>query len=230
MATDQLQNMVRDLRSEAGHSLSVATGLNQLETLKYLLRRTQTELWMGFVWPDIKLRANVDLSPGTYSYPFPTTMSFDQIREAWWAQANSSTWTQVGYGVSEAMIQGDGSNSSRGDPVQYWDTDASGMVRVWPTPASTGYLRFIGNKALAPFVADSDLSTLDSTTIVLLAGAELLARAKAEDADLKQQKAQRHLLKVLGNKISAKHKVSTLGAFARGPAPTPGLDYVPQVG
>ena len=35
--------------------------------------------------------------------------------------------------------------------------------------------------------------------------------AKPEDAATKMQKAQRHITKVLGNKINAKNKVSTLG-------------------
>lgn len=228
MATDQLQNMVRALRAEAGHSLGVATGQNQLETLKYLIKRTQIELWTAFVWPDLKLRYNVPMIPGLYHYDFPPSMGFDQIRESWWAQASSAEWWQVGYGINEGMIRGDGANSASGDPVQYWDTDEGGQIRVWPTPSSAGFLRLVGNQALAPMVADSDVSTLDATLIVLFTASELLARSKAEDAAMKLQKAQRHLAKLLGNKISAKMKISTLGAFTGRPTPTPGIDYVPM--
>lgn len=229
MPTDTLANMVRNLRSEAGHSLSVAQGQNQLETLKYTLKRTQEELWTAFIWPDLKVRVTIPTAAGQYVYPYDAAMTYDQIREAWWAQANSSAWTSIGFGVTEDMIQGDGTNSTRGDPVQFWDVESTTQYRVWPTPATAGNVRFLGNKALGAFTADADVSTLDATLIVMFAGAELLARAKAEDASMKQQKAQRHLLKLLGNKVSAKNKVSTLGARAGRPTPTPGIDYIPQV-
>jgi hypothetical protein len=232
MPTDTLSNMVRALRAECGHALSVAQGNNQLDTLRYLLSRTQIELWTAFVWPDIKIRSVLNTANGQYLYTFPTTMGFDQIREAWWAQTTSAEWTEVGYGINEAMIQGDNSNSQAGDPVQFWDIDNStdpSKLRIWPTPQSVGMVRFIGNKPLATFgVNDTDRSTLDWTVIVLFTAAELLARSKAEDAAMKQQKAQRHLLKLLGTKVSAKMKVSTLGAYARRPTATPGLDYIPM--
>jgi hypothetical protein len=93
-----------------------------------------------------------------------------------------------------------------------WDADGPNNFRVFPTPdTSSGWIRFKGNRALAPFLVDTDVSTLDATVVVLFAAAELLARAKAEDAANKMQKAQRHLTKLLGNKISAKNKITTLG-------------------
>jgi hypothetical protein len=227
MATDTLSNMVRNLKSEIGAALSIAQGQNQLSTLQYLLQRTQIELWTAFTWPDLKVRVNTPTAAGQYKYPYTPAMGFDQIRETWWAQANSSEWTEVGYGIAEYMIRGDDTNSMAGDPVQFWDVADTANFRVWPTPASVGYVRFIGNKALAPFILDTDVSTIDSTVITMFAGAELLARAKAADAQTKLQKAQRHLLKLLGNKTSAKNKVSTLGGFAGRPRPTPYLDFLP---
>jgi hypothetical protein len=88
------------------------------------------------------------------------------------------------------------------------------QFRVWPTPQSGGWLRFKGNAMLQPLTANSDRSSLDATTIILFAAAELLARAKAEDAPSKQQKAQRHLQKLLGNQVAAKNKISTFGSLA----------------
>jgi hypothetical protein len=230
MATDTLSNMVRDLRSEAGHSLAITQGANTVDTLKYILKRTQIELWTAFVWPDLKLRQLVTLASDQWNYPFPPQMAFDQIREVWYALSTSYDWQPVTYGINEDMIKPDDSNTIAGLPTQYWDTDAGGMLRVWPTPdVDNATIRLIGNKPLGSFVNDTDQSTLDSTLIVMFAGAELLARAKAEDASLKMQKAQRHLLKVLGNKVSSKNKVSTLGARPGGASrPTPYLDYIPQ--
>ena len=59
----------------------------------------------------------------------------------------------------------------------------------------------------------------------------MLARAKAEDAPMKLQKAQKYLLSILGNSVSAKRKVSTFGVGApsyRRDQATPYLDYIPQ--
>lgn len=214
MHTEQLSVLVKNLRAECGHSLSVAQGVNQVDTLKYLISRTQEELWTAFVWPELKVRANVYLSAGQYSYPYPNTLPYDSIREVWTTPANipQPHWTPVAYGIdNEDLVLADGSNSERSDPVQYWDTNGATAFRVWPTPDGATVLRLVGQTILAPLIADSDVSTLDATALVLFAASDLLARAKAEDAASKAQKAQRHLTKLLGNKISAKMRVSTLG-------------------
>jgi len=86
--------------------------------------------------------------------------------------------------------------------------------------SSGGWLRFKGNRELDQFVSNTDQSTLDATCIILFAASELLARSKAEDAANKLQKAQRHLLKLLGNQVSAKNKVSLYGSGAPNLGPT----------
>ena len=215
MITAALSVMVKNLRAECGHSLSVAQGVNQVETLKYLLARTQEELWTAFIWPELKLRASVTMAAGQYSYPYHVDMPYDCVREAWTAPADSAAnthWTSVEYGIpSEDYILPDDTNSERSDPIRYWDVFDATKFRVWPTPNTAVKFRFLGQEKLSPFIADADVSTLDLTAIVLFTAADLLGRAKAEDADIKMQKAQRHLTKLLGNKISAKMKVSTLG-------------------
>lgn len=212
MRTDTLSNMVRNLRSEAGHALSVAQGTNQYDTLKYLLARTQEELWVAFVWPELVIRVMVPMVAGQYLYTWPVGSSFDMVRSTWFATAGSSDWDELDYGISEDQIAPDGSNTNRSDPVQVWDVASPTQFRVWPTPnTANGMVRFKCQRQLTPFIADSDQSTLDATVIVLFAASEMLARSKAEDAANKLQKAQRHLTKLLGNQISAKHKIATLG-------------------
>ncbi len=219
MQTLTLQQTLSNLRAEAGHSTSVAQGLNNEMTMKYLLARTQEELWTAFVWPELQTRADIAMTPGTYTYSYNVSMPFDTVREAWAANGSSARWSAVDYGISEdKRVPGSLVNTSRGDPVQFWESEnpatGSPQFRVWPTPQTTGWLRMKGNRALKPFVASGDFSTLDATCIVLFASAELLARAKAEDAASKLQKAQRHLQKLLGNQVSAKNKISTFGSLA----------------
>jgi hypothetical protein len=215
MRTQQLSVMVSNLRAECGHALSVAQGVNQYSTLKYLLARTQEELWTAFVWPDLVVRANVAMVAGQFIYPFPTSpvpMTFDMIRETWMATTGSTSWQILEYGIDEDQIAPDNTNTQRSDPVQCWDVEGPNSFRVWPTPDTAGVnVRFKGMQQLAAFTADSDSCTLDATAIILFTAADLLARAKAEDAATKMQKAQRHIAKVLANKINAKNKVSTLG-------------------
>jgi len=212
--TQQLQEMVANLRAEAGHSLAVAQGTNTEATLKYVLKRTQEELWTAFSWPELMLRDDRPMSAGLTTYDYGTSLKFDAIREAYAAQPNSQHWVTVGYGISEhLLVPGTGANTTTADPVARWEASGE-KFRVWPTPLSGGWLRFKGNRELDQFVSNTDQSTLDATCIILFAASELLARSKAEDAANKLQKAQRHLLKLLGNQVSAKNKVSLYGSGA----------------
>jgi hypothetical protein len=210
--TQTLQEMVSNLRAEAGHSLNVAQGTNTESTLKYLLKRTQEELWTAFVWPELLLRDDRPMSAGTFNYDYGTTLKFDMIREAWAASSSADSWAPVSYGISEdKRVPQTLANTSSGDPVQCWEAFGT-RFRVWPTPVTSTWLRFKGNQELSPLIANSDSSTLDATLIILFTASELLARSKAEDAANKLQKAQRHLTKLLGNQVSAKNKISTYGA------------------
>lgn len=214
--TQTLQEMVSNLRAEAGHSLAVAQGTNTEATLKYLLKRTQEELWAAFTWPELMIRDDQLLTPNIRTYNYSVNLKFDAIREAWAARPNSAAWTEVGYGIGEELLNaGTLANSTASDPVQFWEANGD-QFNIWPTPVATGNtLRFKGNRELQPFTGNSDRSTLDATVILLFTASELLARSKAEDAANKLQKAQRHLTKLLGNQVSAKNKMSTFGT---GPA------------
>jgi hypothetical protein len=230
MATQTLAALVTAVRSEAGHALTVSQGLNTVETLKHLIRRTEYELWVSFQWPHLKIRTQVNTAPGQYLYEYPLEIGFDQVREVWWADQNSSNWSIVEYGIPEPCIKGDGKNSRTGR-VQLWeDGQEDNKFRVWPTPDREGHLRMAGMRSLNNMIADTDFCTLDPVLITLFVSAELLTRAKAEDAAGKLQKAQRHLQKLLAMRVSAKHKVSTFGA-QRGrydaAGPRPGIDYIP---
>lgn len=230
--TDTLTNCVYAVRAEAGHSLSAVQGTNTVDVIKYLLKRAQQDLWVNTLWPTLKIRADVATAAGQYLYNFPAGFSFEQVREAWTAQTSSYDWLPVAYGISEDMIAPGGGNSQSGDNIQAWDVEGDAQFRIWPTPVSNKYTtRFIGQRQLAPFAVDADMSTLDATLIVLFTAAEMLARAKAEDASLKLQKAQQYLKNLLANSISAKRKISTLASSPpiRGTGPaTPYIDYIPQ--
>jgi hypothetical protein len=230
--TDTLVNIVRAIRAEAGHSLNTSQGVNTVDVIKYLAGRTQQELWTAYQWPTLLMRQDIAMAANQYLYAFPSGFTFEQVREAYCSMSTGYNWLPVGYGVDEDMIAPGGGNSQAGDNVQFWDVSGDTQFRVWPTPVSANYtVRFKGQRQLSVFLNDNDMSTLDDTAITLFTAAELLARAKSEDASVKLQKAQKYLMNLLGNSISAKRRVSTLasGAPVRpGDAGTPYLDYVPR--
>lgn len=230
MQTDTLANCVYALRAEAGHSLSTTQGQNVIDVLKYLLKRAQLELWTAYQWPTLMTSGDVQTAAGQFLYNYPANFDFEMIRKSYVAPANATNWRDLVYGLDESYIMPGGANSQSGDGPQIWRPELN-QFRIWPTPVSnTWWMRFRGMKPLNAFLVDSDTSTLDAMSIVLFVAAELLARAKAEDAATKLKKAQNHLLSVLGNTVSAKRKVSTLGASANWQRPVPGLDFIPMSG
>lgn len=230
MQTDTLANCVYGLRAEAGHSLASTQGQNVVDTLKYLLKRAQLELWTAYQWPTLTTSGDTQMVAGQYIYDYPAGFDFETIRKSYTAPDNSSQWLDLVYGIDENLIKPGGDNSQVGDGPQFWRPEQN-QFRIWPTPVSANnWVRFKGMLPLGPFVADADVSTLDAMAIILFVAAELLARAKAEDAANKLKKAQNHLLAVLGNTVSAKRRVATLGSSASWRQPVPGLDYIPMTG
>ena len=230
--TATLAQIVISVRAEAGHSLLASQGQNTVDVIKALIARTQTELWTAYQWPTLKMRADTATAQGSYLYAFPAGFSFEQVREVWTTQSASYAWTPVSYGINESCIAPGGTNSQSGDPVMLWDVSGDTNFRIWPTPSTSNYwVRMIGMKQCAPLLSDTDVSTIDATSISLFVAAELLARAKAEDASMKLQKAQKYTLSLMGNSVSAKRRVSTLATGApsnRGGQATPYVDYIPQ--
>ena len=231
MNTATLAQLVISVRAEAGHSLVATQGMNTIDTLKALIARTQIELWTAYQWPTLRLRAELLMAKGQYSYGFPAGVSYEQVREVSTAQRTSASWIPVLYGIDDTMIKFGDVNSESGDPPQFWRVSGGSAFRIWPTPVTSNYaLRITYQQALTPMLSDSDMSTIDATAISLFTAAELLARAKAEDAPMKLQKAQKYVLALLGNSISAKRRVSTMGTQApvNVDKHTPYVNYLPH--
>jgi translation initiation factor 2B subunit (eIF-2B alpha/beta/delta family) len=238
MPVATLATLVTAVRAEAGHALTPSQGLNTLETLKHIIRRTEYELWTAISWPTLVTRWDLKILPGQVEYQYPADMQYEQIRHVYWAQETSTQWHPVEFGIPEDAIMqyGEASKVQTGCTIQVWDTyyntDAQEeRLRVWPTPTVEGTLRLKGQRALNCLVDDADCCTLDPTLITLFASAELLQRSKAEDAQGKMQKAQRHLTKLLANRVSNKQKISTFGS-SRGARSAfhrlrPGIEYIP---
>jgi hypothetical protein len=238
MQTATMLQLIDMVRAEAGHSLMTSQGLNSVESLKHLIRRTEYELWTAFRWPMLTIRKDLVITKGQPSLSFPVDMDLEQIFEVFWMADGSTNWTKMGFGVPEDGILPDGaaSRTQASNSLQLWDvyfnqTTGQNMIRVWPTPTQNGHIRLKGQRLLNATPDDTDYCTLDSITISLFVAAELLARAKADDAASKMQKAQRQLLKLRARLVDDKQKVTTYGT-ARGAQmnkfnSSPFLDYIP---
>jgi hypothetical protein len=219
MQVASLSQLVSMVRAEAGHSLSSAQGLNTVEALKHLIRRTEYELWTAFNWPTLTIRWDVPIQKHQVEYQYPYDMLFDQIRTAYWQEVGGTHWHPVHFGIPEDAIQANGAVSTTdvGNTVEMWDTFynttvSENRIRIWPSPSVAGVLRFKGQRTLNQLIENDDYCTLDAVAISLYASAELLAGAKSELAGPKSQKADRHLRKFIANETSDKLKVSTFGA------------------
>lgn len=195
----QLSALVDQLRAEIGASTNVAMGVNTLPNLKQILRRTQEKLWQDFDWPFAWIERDETLADGQRYYTFDNDIDFERIRHAyvWYA----SVWRELGYGITPADYNVSNPDlGAKQDPIRKWRHWEGNQFEVWPVPASsTTKIRFRAIKKLPALLADTDVALLDDNLIVLFAAAELLARAKADDAPAKLQAANAHYAKIKGN-------------------------------
>lgn len=225
MATT-LGQLVTMVRSEAGHSLAASQGINSLDTLKYLIKRTEKQLYMAHSWPELETWYPVTLGSGQSFFAYPANVAYDRIKDIYCAVSQSETPTRLEFGLDPQDFPTDSAQTAKGRPVR-WQGNESG-VTVFPVPSETTYVRVVARKPLNDLVADGDVCTLDDTLIVMFVAAELLTRAKAADAERKQREAERYLLKLLGDKVSRKARVSTFGSQRRTDLLSrPYIDYIP---
>lgn len=231
MATNvPLSKLVKDLRAECGHSLSVPQGQASEETLRYTLERQQEELYVGYEWPFLRVSRTIIPQAGQRFYDYPDDIPFDRVMRIWCHTQGSSDWVEITKGIDPSLFTvSDSENGVRSWPVKRWDHDADkNQIELWPIPSqNSGELRVYGMKPLAPLLKSDDRCTLDSTLIVLFAAVEVLSKTSPQEAEIKSQKAQRHLQRILGSQGSRKRSW-TVTSGRRSSAPVIGLDYIPR--
>lgn len=217
-----LGQMILDLRAEAGHSLNAAHGANTLETHKYLLRRTQRELFAAHDWPDKMIYETLAFSAGDPLLTDPAATSHEQINQLW--VLDGTRYRELHYGVRPEDYNVFG-RDGEAFPPRRWRRDAvSGKIELWPVPSRDGECLALGQKRLGALVADGDYSTLDGQLIVMFAASDLLSKQKDEGAGLRLQKAQAYLRNLLRNAGSNKRgPILTVPSSGAPPKPTFGI-------
>lgn len=224
----QLAQLVSDLKSEIGVSLNASVGTQQLDHLKYLLRRTQKRLYSAYSWPFMRIVREEALMAGERYYTFESELPFESVEHAWtqWG----GLWIPVDQGITPELYGTyDSDAGQRADPVARWDIYENTQYEVWPVPASNGKFRMRGKKKLSVLTDDAHTADLDDTLIVLFAAAQYLKRVKSDDAEDKLNEAQAHL-RAHRIEVGSIKRTPFLMAGSTGydrPALRPGIDFIP---
>jgi hypothetical protein len=238
VAIQQLGTLVTNLRMEIGHSTNAATGINLRDQLVYIINRTEEELALEFSWPQLRVDRDVLISLGARYYAYPSDLPFEMIERAWLIY--NTLYAEIEYGIGPEQFALFNSNVGFTSwPVQRWmhnyDTNT---YELWPVPnqapaatptSQAALIRFRGTRMPTPMVNDSDNCTLDATAILLFAAAEYLARAKAEEASSRLDKAKNYLRQARARQSSNKQRPFVMGGgHGANFGPRIGLDYIPQ--
>lgn len=206
-----LQEIVRMVREEAGHSVNAALGQNTVDAIKNKIRRQQDILWEEYAWPHLQVERDIALAAGQRYYNFPADLSpahrIDQV-----VVKHVDEWRPVEFGITVAHYNTvDSELGERRDPVLAWDMHQGEQIEVWPTPATgsrlrpgpfpvqTDILRLRGTRKLLPLIADGDRADLDDRLLSLFVAAEITAKQNQGDAGAILSQAQRHLSRLKGN-------------------------------
>lgn len=229
MATGvQLSEMLDMLKAEANISMNIAHGQAARDAHVHLLRRVQEELYVQHDWPALSIDRDVALLAGEATYEFPDDIDFEYVNKV--CVLFGSQWERLSYGIEpEDLNEYNADEDFQTFPPRKWEIypDNTRQFRLWPVPSEAGTLRIYGRKKLGPLIENADLSTLDATLIVLFAAAEILARQKAEDAQIKLQKAQGFFTALKRRQGANKRKPFVIGGGEQRPQPRYGLDYMP---
>jgi hypothetical protein len=197
-----LGELIDDVRAEAGHSLQANLGAAMREVLVKIIQRQQRRLWEDYDWTFLRVDRDVAVQAGQRYYDIPTDLSLERIEKVEFKYGDR--WIVMQHGIGrEQLDQHDSDKGIRAFPVERWAEYENDQVEFWPIPSQNGSLanssdvvRFTGIRKLRPLVQESDRADLDDTLLVLYSAAEILAREKSADADLKLQMAEKHYARI----------------------------------
>lgn len=217
--------LIDDLRAEAGHSLQANLGVQMRDVLVKVLQRQQRRLWEDYDWTFLRVDRDVAVANGQRYYSFPSDLTIERLEKVEFKYGDR--WIPVSYGIGRAEYDThDSDRDVRAFPVQRWKEHDNDQIEIWPIPSQDGstattsnVIRFTGIRKLRPLVSEADLADLDDTLLVLFSAAEMLAREKSADANIKLQLADQHY-KRLKARSSKSETFSLAGGStqsARGP-------------
>lgn len=154
----------------------------------------------------IAVAANITANTSTPNYTATAAGTVVTITAAMTAGTSANTFV-VAVGVTtitaDTLVNMTGGvDAEQSDPAANWElreddeTDAE-AIEVWPVPASSAsQLWLVGKRSLPDLLADADVALLDDQLLVLTAAAEILAKRKKADAQVKAIAAGRRYLQM----------------------------------
>jgi len=196
--------LIDDLRAEAGHSLQANLGVQMREVLIKVLQRQQRRLWEDYDWTFLRVERDIAVAAGQRYYGFPVDLNLERLEKVEFKYGDR--WIPVEYGIGRREYDThDSDRGVRAFPIERWKEADNDQFELWPIPSQNGstatssnILRFTGIRKLRPLVAESDVADLDDTLLVLYSAAEILAREKSADANVKLQMAEKHYNRLKG--------------------------------
>lgn len=186
-----LQNLIKMVREEAGHSTNPAIGQADTDSIAARIRRTQKRLYYDYWWPHLRADVTEALQVGERYYGYNSGISPDRIHAVYVEDVGN--WCRIEHGIDPGHYNAvDSEADERRDPVQRWQLLTDDTYEVWPIPATAGQLRFIGLQPLPRLTQMSDRAVLDDDLLALYVSAELLMRQKSPDAEYKMGLADQH--------------------------------------
>lgn len=226
----QLQEMVRLVRLEAGHSSRSSHGQNTREHIIAALQRKQRELYEAHSWRVLSVERSLTFQGGDRTLNFPSDIN--PIRQCSVWHVYGDEYVRLAKGIGPAQYQQfDSRIDERSYPPERWDYDADlGQIELWPVPSDSGELLVNGTRALGELTDDEHYSTLNGDMLVLYVAAEVLARHQAADADQKFAAAEGLRRSLLTNEGNAFSRPARYGLGGRRRHPRRGIDYMPSSG
>jgi hypothetical protein len=199
-----LGKLLTDLRAECGVSLNPAHSPQDRDSYVNLLQRTQDTLWQDFAWPHLRVDRMIDVQAGQRYYDMPQDIDIDRIERI--QVRTDSRYFDLHWGITaDHYAAFDSEANVRSWPPQRVQIVEDEMLEIWPIPDSNfdaltldGRIKITGIRKLKPLVATDDRADLDDRLLVLFAAAEYKAGRGADDAQIKQDKANRLYMKLRG--------------------------------
>lgn len=199
-----LIKLLNDLRAECRISLNPAHNSQVRDSQIIALQRAQEMFWADFAWPHLRVERFIDLQDGQRFYDMPEDLDIDRISKI--ELRDGAVYQPLCWGIdAEQYATSDSDLDARSWPAQRVKITEDEQLEVWPIPdrnfnATTleGKVKITGIRKLKQLVADPDRADLDDRLIILYCAAEHLAATGAKDAQVKQDKANKHYLKLRG--------------------------------
>lgn len=199
-----------------------------IENITSCLQSAQEQLYWDYEVLRTERWWTWEMVAGQNFYDIPVDCSkYLEARKITWSgcsdidgsPSGAEQWWPIHYGIDPTLYSG----PVQGRPFRY---EIGQLIQVWPIPDAPYLLRLKGHMGIKNFVEDTDLTTLDSRVVFLVALANLKNHYKQQDAGAIAKQAER----MLGGLAAGTHvnKRYIPGADVRTNAVQPRMDVFEQ--